>query len=212
MQRKRVVPDMAEVSSAVAPWAEVVPDAPYPMSQEQFNSWPADSWRYELIRGRLVRMPMNGGGHSLIAIKLTVAFVAQCGHLGYGLGADTGFIVQLSGEATTRRMSPDACYVRKERAPDHDDLRAWFAPWHVAPDIVAEVVSTHDKEKGVTQKAQDWLAAGVKLVWVVWPMRRRIEVWQPGDQAPSQTLGMADMLSGGAVAPFALPARDLFIF
>ena len=202
---------MAEIEIADL-WGEVVTDAPYPMSQEQFNSWPADGWRYELVRGRLLRMPMNSGGHSHIAITLTVAFVAQCGRLGYGLGADTGFILTIPGEDAPVRLSPDACLVRKERAPSHDDIKAWFAPWRVAPDIVAEVVSTHDKAKGVNEKARLWLAGGVKLVWVVWPMRRRIEVWQPGDQAPSQTLGMADILSGGAVAPFSLPARDLFIF
>lgn len=206
--RKRVT-DMAEVST-LAPWAEAVPGAPYPMTQEQFNRWPDDGWRYELVRGQLVRMPMNSGGHSHIAIKLAVAFVAQCGPMGYGLGADVGFILDVPGEAKPVRLSPDACYVRRERAPDESDYKAFFAPWRVAPDIVAEIVSTNDKAKGVHDKARLWLAAGVKLVWVLWPNMRRVEVWRPGDTSPSDVLGMADALDAGDVARFVLPVREVF--
>jgi Uma2 family endonuclease len=200
---------MSEATLA-APWAEAVPGAPYPMSQEDFNRWPDDGWRYELVRGHLVRMPMNSGGHSFIAIKLAVAFVAQCGHLGYGLGADVGFILDVPGKEEPVRLSPDACFVRRERAPAESDYKAFFAPWRVAPDIVAEIVSTNDKAKGVNDKARLWLAGGVKLVWILWPALRRVDVWRPGDTAPSDTLGMADALDGGSVAPFVLLVREVF--
>lgn len=170
-----------------------------------------DGWRYELVAGKLIRMPMNGGGHSSIAITLAVAFVAQCGHLGYGLAADTSFILTIPGEEQPMRLSPDACFVRKDQAPDQDDVAAWFAPWPVAPDIVVEIVSTHEKAKGVHDKARLWLAAGVKRCWVLWPARCRVEVWRPGDAAPTiEELSMADRLTGEEVAPFTLPVRDLF--
>src|SRR5438270_610287 len=48
-------------------------------------------------------------------------------------------------------------------------------------------------------KAQRYLAAGTRLVWIVWPKRRQIEVWRPGDTKPSQTLDVGDTLDGGGV-------------
>lgn len=156
-------------------------------------------------------MPRNTGGHSFLATSLASALNAQCGHLGFGLSADAEFIVSLPGPGQDIRLSPDACFVRRERAPDRHDFKAFYGSvWRVAPDLVAEVVSTNDKAKGVHAKAQKWLAAGVKLVWVLWPMHRRIEVWEPGDQTPSQVLGMADVLDGGEVIPFALPVQEIF--
>jgi Uma2 family endonuclease len=116
-------------ADALTLWGEVVTEAPYPMSQEEFDRWPGDGWRYELVAGKLMRMPINGGDHSHLAITLAVAFVAQCGHLGYGLGADASFILTIPGEEKPMRLSPDACFVCKDQAPDQNDLAAWFAPW-----------------------------------------------------------------------------------
>jgi hypothetical protein len=43
---------MAHEISQIAPWAEVVPEAPYPMSEDQFEAWPEEpGWRYELVEG-----------------------------------------------------------------------------------------------------------------------------------------------------------------
>jgi len=60
-------------------------------------------------------------------------------------------------------------------------------------------------------KAQRYLAAGTRLVWIVWPKRRQIDVWRPGDTKPSQTLGVGDTLAGGDVpAGFTCPVAELF--
>jgi Uma2 family endonuclease len=81
----------------------------------------------------------------------------------------------------------------------------------LAPDIVVEVVSTHTKAQGVNEKAHLWLAAGVKRCWVIWLARRRVEVWRLGDTALTiEELGLADMLTGEDIVPFALPVHELF--
>ena len=36
----------------VVPWAEIVPDAPYPMTVVDYERWLDDGCRYELVRGR----------------------------------------------------------------------------------------------------------------------------------------------------------------
>src|SRR5438270_8686493 len=41
----------------IAPWAEVVPDAPYPLTVDDLLDWPDDDgYRYEVVEGVLVRM------------------------------------------------------------------------------------------------------------------------------------------------------------
>ncbi len=60
-------------------------------------------------------------------------------------------------------------------------------------------------------KARLWLARGCKLVWVVWPDKRTIDVWYPGDQAPRRTLYPGADLDGGDVLPdFRYPVAKAF--
>ena len=60
-------------------------------------------------------------------------------------------------------------------------------------------------------KARRYLQAGVRLVWVVWPKRRQVDVWRPGDTQLSTTLRIADALKGLDVVPgFSYPLVELF--
>jgi Uma2 family endonuclease len=209
MQRKRVT-DMAEIETADL-WGEPVAGAPYPMSLEQFLAWPeAPGKHYELIRGRLIEMPGTGGGHGSIAADLVVALKMQCGHLGHVLTGEPLFVLTLPGVEEPESMAADVAFVRTERAPAKSNYKAFYAPWHVAPDLVIEIASPSDRPNTVAKKMREWLAGGVKLAWVLWPERRRVDVWRPGDTAPSEELGMADALDAGQIAPFVLPVRDLF--
>jgi hypothetical protein len=47
----------ADPPHSVARWAEIVPDAPYPMATDELHALTADGWSYELVQGALVRMP-----------------------------------------------------------------------------------------------------------------------------------------------------------
>ena len=54
----------------------------------------------------------------------------------------------------------------------------------------------------LAEKTALWLAAGVRLVWVVWPNRRQVEVSILADGVSSmQTLSAHELLDGGAVVP-----------
>ena len=209
MQRKRVT-DMAEIETADL-WGEPVAGAPYPMSLEQFLDWPEEPDKhYELIRGRLIEMPGTGGGHGILVNMLGAALAAQCGYLGYIMTGEPLFVLALPGVEEPESMAADVAFVRTERAPTKSDYKAFYAPWHVAPDLVIEIASPSDRPGTAAKKMREWLAGGVKLAWVLWPERRRVDVWQPGDTNPSEELGMADALDAGDIAPFVLPVRELF--
>ncbi len=59
-------------------------------------------------------------------------------------------------------------------------------------------------------KAQLYLAAGTRLVWVIWPRRQQVDVWHPNDKRPVLR-GVGDMLDGEDVVPgFTYPVASLF--
>ena len=78
-----------------------------------------------------------------------------------------------------------------------------------APDFAIEVVSWDDSFKDVTEKAESFIAAGVKLVWVVEPLDKRVYIFRPGRDVEhvdsSGTLRGEDVLPG-----FELPVAAIF--
>lgn len=78
-----------------------------------------------------------------------------------------------------------------------------------APDLVAEVVSPNDLSEEVDEKRDEWLAAGVRLVWIVSPARRTVRVHRA--DGGYDFLRAADTLTAPDVLPgFACPVADLF--
>ncbi len=100
--------------------------------------------------------------------------------------------------------------MRADRVPPHDSPE-YRRAWRLAPDLVAEVVSPNQFRHEVAAKVQRYLAAGVRLVWVVWPRYQRVDVWRSGANQPVATLTAADALDGVDVLPgFSYPVARLF--
>jgi Uma2 family endonuclease len=195
-----------------APWAEPVPDAPYPMTIDQLMDLPDDGWTYELVEGRLVRMPPSGGGASgmgmLLGAPLTT-FVRSRG-LGWVTGADGEYVLSIPGQPVTS-FAPDLAFVRAEHVPQRASPE-WDRPWHVAPDLAVEIASPNQYRPKMAIKAALYLAAGVRLVWIVWPRYQQVDIWRPGSAQPIATLGAGDALDGLDVLPgFGYPLNQLFV-
>jgi Uma2 family endonuclease len=177
------------------------------MTEEELLALPDDGWQYELVEGRLVRMPPSGLRATEIASIIAAALLAfvRSRKLGVVTGADGGYRL---GPGTD--LAPDVDFIRADRlplrsSPDYDRLVSG------APDLAVEVASPTQHRSALRRKAQRYLAAGTQLVWIVWPKHRQIEVWRPGDTRPSATLGVADTLDGGDVLPgFTYPVSDIF--
>ena len=54
-----------------------------------------------------------------------------------------------------------------------------------SPDLVAEIVSPSNKSEQVAVKANMWLEHGVRLVWVVHPDSRSVDVYQADTEVVS---------------------------
>lgn len=194
----------------LAPWAELVPDAST-KTVDELLSLPDDGWRYELVEGRLVRMPPEGFRASRLAMRLGVrlASFVEAYDLGAVTGEAGGYDLSPHGQKDTA-LAPDVGFVRAEHLPPHvafDEDKA--VPF--APDLAVEVASPNQYRPGMAAKAKRYLAAGTRMVWIVWPKRRQIDVWRAGDVRPSTTLGITDTLDGLDVVPgFTCPVADLF--
>lgn len=76
-------------------------------------------WQYELVDGRLVRMPASGFEASEIAATLLIALGAfvRAQDLGRVTGADGTYDLTLPGDPAVTGLVPDMAFVRKDRIP-----------------------------------------------------------------------------------------------
>ena len=200
--------------ATLAPWAELVPGADRVMTEDELLALPDDEWQYELVAGRLVRMPMSGLEHRDVTFQILIALhdFNRDRNLGLITLPDTGFRLSPPGQPDTV-LAPDIAFVRGERvqllaAPGTPERRKFPPP---APDLAVEVASPDQYRPEMAAKARLYLSVGVRLVWVVWPRWRRVDVWRPSSDQPVATLGVDDHLDGLDVLPgFTYPVARLF--
>lgn len=193
----------------VAPWGEYLAGIA-PMRIETFDVIPIeDGWTFELHEGRLIRMPGPGKAHANIQTNLydTVHAYLRNHNLGKLLGTSC-YNLPLPGN-TEELLCPDLSYVVPARLVQMPQRGSYLVG---APDLVIEIASPSDFRPQLRAKAQVYLAAGVRLVWVIWPATQNIDVWQPtATDAPTKQLGLPDQLDGEDVIPgFTCPVQGIF--
>jgi len=106
---------------------------------------------------------------------------------------------------TVRR--PDVSFIRLGRLPREELPKGHCT---LAPDLPVKVVSPNELVYELDQKIGEYLEAGVRLVWVVHPDARTVEIHRP--DSPGTILRENDELSGEDVLPgFRCAVRDLFV-
>lgn len=165
-----------------------------------------DRGRYELIDGQLVERNMSFES-SMVAVIINgrLGQYVLTHRLGWFCGPDGG--LQIFRDSPNKVRFADGAFISRERSP----LRPTEGHLRTAPELVFEVVSPNDGATDVNEKVREYLAAGVLLVWVVYPESRSIDVYRAS--ANNSQLSEADELSGEDVVPgFALPVREIFDF
>ncbi len=165
----------------------------------------SDGVRGELIRGILSETTPTGHEHGQIAANLTILLgvFVKPRKLGALTTSDSG--VQLEHNPDTVR-EPDVAFFSAERSPPDERVTGYA---QVAPDLAVEIVSPPDRLSAVNDKALMWLRYGVRLVWVVRPDERRVDVHRDG--YPVAALTESDALDGQDVLPgFSCPVREVF--
>lgn len=160
-----------------------------------------DGKRYELARGELIEKSPPGiehGKRSGRIVRLLDEFVED-----HDLGTvtvESGYYLERDPDTV---RGPDVAFISKERLdPDAEVLG--FGD--IVPDLAVEVISPSDTYAEVTAKVNEYLSAGVRMVWVVDPAFHRVTVYPGG-----VILSDDDTLSGGEVVPgFSVPLPRLF--
>ena len=161
--------------------------------------------RGELIRGVLCETMPAGIEHGAIVMRLGTALFtfAEPRRLGTLVASDSG--VWLEHDPDTVR-EPDVAFFSAEKMPLDARVTGYA---EVAPDLVVEIASPSDSRREVHDKAHMWLNHGVRLVWVVQPETRTVDVYRPGQAIA--TLGEQDALDGLEVLPgFACSVSAVF--
>ncbi len=144
------------------------------MTADELFVMPKDGFRYELVRGELVKMSPAGSEHGAIIVKLTIRLgqYVESNNLGICFGAETGFKIKTNPDTV---RAPDLAFVSRERIPESGITRKF---WTGAPDLAVEVLSPGDTSEEVGDKVKDWLAAGTRAVWIINPKLRNVTIYR----------------------------------
>lgn len=159
----------------------------------------------ELIRGVLHETMPPGERHGVYTAKLTIrlgVFVEQM-QLGEITAGDAGVWIERDPDTV---RGPDIAFFSTERMGT-GPLRPGYSV--AIPDLVVEITSPNDKAYEVYDKARMWLSHGVRLVWVVNPETRTVDVHH--SQRAVEVIDESAELDGADVLPgFTCPLGDIF--
>jgi Uma2 family endonuclease len=169
------------------------------MTTEELLALPENGVDRELIRGELREHPMtrrnrhHSRAEARIAGLLTIWHLQQPQPRGDVLSGEAGCILRRNPDTT---VGIDVCYVSAETARRHSgDTELIDGP----PILAVEVLSPKDVLEEVEEKVSEYLAAGVKLVWLVNPYRRTVTVFRP--DAEPQLFNVTQEVSGDPHLP-----------
>jgi Uma2 family endonuclease len=166
---------------------------------------PSGPVRYELDNGRLITMSPPGAIHGRIESNITFQLVAQ--------GESRGLGKVLCGEAAVilwrnpdRVVGTDVLFLANASLPMNLSTEGYL---ETIPDLVVEVRSKNDTEPAVERKVEDYLTAGVRVVWDVDPAKGTVTAHRRGQKphlfTEAVTLVVEDVIPGFQVA-----VRDVF--
>lgn len=137
--------------------------------------------RGELTRGVLCRTMPTGVEHGKIVMtlgRLLGNFIAA-GGLGTLIGSDAGVLLERDPDTV---REPDVAFISAEQMPLDARVTTYS---ETIPELVVEIVSPSDDPDNVFNKARMWLSFGVRVVWVVHPETRNVDVHRPGHTVES---------------------------
>jgi len=164
------------------------------LTAEDLLELPYDGRRYELLDGELKELPLIGFKAATAQSRITrlLGDHVEERDLGEVASGDPGIILRRNPD---RVRGPDVAFFSKDRVPAVEPDT--FVD--VVPDFLVEVISPNDKAFEVQDKIEEWLRAGVRLVWAVYPSTRSVVAYRsPSD---IRLYGASDTITGEPALP-----------
>lgn len=158
------------------------------------DSLPDDGKRRELVDGQIVEWDVTNWRHGSLIALLTIIIGSFVRERRLGQLADADALVKIQSSEYDARGG-DLAFFRRDRIPANPDAPATDA----APDFVVEVLSPSDRAAMVEAKIDDWLRAGVRLLWYVNARSGLTTVYHAGEVRrvpPDQDLDGGEVLPG----------------
>jgi Uma2 family endonuclease len=172
------------------------------MTVAEFMNRPqtTDGSKEELVRGRIVKMPAPQAEHGILQLEVGSRLLL------YVKKQRLGWVVTESGAVTEPDTvrGPDVAFYSIEDYPTRPT--GYF---HEPARLIVEVLSPSDRANRTLRKVNEYLAAGVRLVWVIDPEDRIVMVHQPGKQ-PSEVIDGQNLEGYDVLPGFSLPLAELF--
>lgn len=164
-----------------------------PVSLAEYYRMPDPENRLSVLRGMVVREPRAAYSHATLhsAIVSRIRDHVQAGGLGKVL-TEGGFLLR---KEPVTVLGPDIAFISREHLPA--DPMSVVHP-RFAPDLVVEIISVGDRAARLQEKLLEYLDAGTRLVWLVYPGTRSVMAF---DADRALLLREQDVLDGGDVLP-----------
>ena len=165
------------------------------ITAEQFASLPDSALPIELVKGNLVEMnpPMPRHGEICSNVDFLLRLYLNDHPTGRVVTNDANVLIKRNPDTV---RGADWAFVARSNLPGQNPEEAF---WPGPPDMAVEVLSPGDRAGAVREKNEAWLAAGVKLLWVVDPDHETVAIYRSPADVIVKTA--TDTLDGGDILP-----------
>jgi Uma2 family endonuclease len=159
---------------------------------------------YELNRGKVVEVSRPGERHGLVCANVATMLnlYARKRRKGYALCNDPGVILERDPDTV---RGPDVVYFEKSKS--YDQMNPKLA--EDVPTLAAEILSPSDRIGNMTARVNEFLKAGMALVWLIDPEARDVTVYRPGRNSYRVELGK-DLTGDDVLPEFRCPVAEFF--
>jgi len=166
-----------------------------------------DGNRYELVDGKLMEMEMSTWS-SYVAGVLFRLLANHCVEKNLGWVFPEGTSFQCFADDPGKVRKPDSAFIQLSRLSAEQARREGHST--VAPDLAVEVLSPRDVAYDVDRKVEEYLAAGVPVIWVINPDTCTVKIFKAENQVVM--LHQDDELTDDTLLPgFRCTVRELFL-
>jgi Uma2 family endonuclease len=178
-------------------WVPKHPDAPVEVVHDRKGC--------EFIDDQWVEKNMSAEADSVGVELLTFLNVyVRSKRLGTVFGPECGY--QIFPDRPRRTRKPDVSFVAQGRLGGARPPRGNIL---VPPDLAVEVNSPSDLAELVNAKVAEYLGAGIRLIWVIYPLTRTAWVFRAGGSANWYS-GAAELSGEDVIPGFAVNLESLF--